>query len=83
MDHGLSFVLRGQKHWGRGRPVGADDPPVNFFTDLAARNVPVTPTPSTFSKVLPYRWEAYCRTNGRCTAVQMGGVLLGFLFLKA
>ena len=30
-------------------------------------NFPVTPTPSTFSKVLPYTWEAYCSTNGRCT----------------
>ena len=27
---------------------------------------------------LPYKWEAYCRTNGRRTAVQMGGILLGF-----
>ena len=64
------------------------------------RNFPVTPTPNTFSKVLPYKyflkstavqmggvlqykWEVYCRTNGRCTAVQMGGVLLGFPFFKA
>ena len=36
--------------------------------------------PSTFSKVLPYKWEAYCRTNGRRTALQMGAVLLGFPF---
>ena len=35
----------------------------------------MTPTPSISSKVLPYKWEAYCRTNGRRTAVQMGGVL--------
>ena len=33
------------------------------------RNVPVTPTPSIFPKVLPYKWGAYCRTNWRCTAV--------------
>ena len=46
------------------------------------RNFLVTPTPSTFSKVLPYKWEAYCRTNGRRTAVQMGGVLLGFPLFK-
>ena len=47
-------------------------------------NFPVTPTnPTTFSKVLPYKWEAYCRTNGSHTAVQMGGVLLGFPFFKA
>ena len=45
--------------------------------------LPVTPTPSTFSKVLPYKSEAYCRTNRRRTAVQMGGVLLGFSFFKA
>ena len=32
------------------------------------RNVPVTPTPSIFPKVLPYKWEAYCSTNGRRTA---------------
>ena len=37
------------------------------------RNFLVTPTPSTFSKVLPDKWEAHCRTNGRRTAVQMGG----------
>ena len=41
------------------------------------------PTPSTFSKVLPYKWEAYCHTNGRRIAVQMRGVLLGFPFFKA
>ena len=39
------------------------------------RDVPVTPTPSISPKVLPYKWGAYCRTNGRRTAVQMGGVL--------
>ena len=32
-------------------------------------------TPSTFSKVLPYKWEEYCRTNGRST--------VGFPFFKA
>ena len=31
------------------------------------RNFLVTPTPSTFSKVLLYKWEAYCSPNGRCT----------------
>ena len=36
------------------------------------RNVPVTPTPSIFPKVLLYKWGAYCRTNG-------GGVLPYFL----
>ena len=39
------------------------------------RNVPVTPTPVFFQK--------YCRTNGRGTAVQMGGVLQGFPFFEA
>ena len=42
------------------------------------------PNPQYFlSKVLSYKWEAYFRTNGRRTAVQMGGVLLGFPFFKA
>ena len=60
-----------------------------FFCYLPAsfgaffRNVPVTPTPSVFPKVLPYKWGAYCRTNGRRTAVQMGGVLQGFPFLRS
>ena len=47
------------------------------------RNVPVTPTPKYFSKstavqmggVLPYKWEASCSTNGRCT--------VGFPFLRS
>ena len=38
-------------------------------------NVPVTPTPSIFSKILPYKWGAYCSTNGRRTA--------GFPFLRS
>ena len=38
----------------------------------------VTPTPNTFSKVLPYKWEAYFQTYRRCTAVEMGGVQRGF-----
>ena len=48
-----------------------------------ARFRPSKPTPKTFSKVLPYKWEAYCSTNGRHTAVQLGGVMLGFPFFKA
>ena len=39
------------------------------------RNVPVTPTPSFFPKVLPYKWEAYCRIHGRRIA--------GFPFLRS
>ena len=46
------------------------------------RNFQEPPTPGTFSKVLPvqmggvlrYKWEAYCSTNGGCTA--------GFAFLQ-
>ena len=30
-----------------------------------------------------YKWEAYCGTNGRRTAVQIGGVLRRFPFFKA
>ena len=40
------------------------------------------PNPQYFPKVLPYKWGAYC-TNGRRTAVQMGGVLQGFPFFEA
>ena len=32
---------------------------------LKMRNVPVTPNPSIFPKVLPCKWEAYCSTNGK------------------
>ena len=43
-----------------------------------------TPNPSgIFSKVLPVQWEAYCGTNGRRTAVKIGGVLRRFPFSKA
>ena len=44
---------------------------------------PETPTPNTFSKYCRYKWEARSRTNRRCTAVQRGGVLHGFLFFRA
>ena len=54
-----------------------------FGVIFSVRNVPVTPTPSIFPKVLPYKWGAYCRTNGGRTAVQMGGVLQGFPFFEA
>ena len=37
------------------------------FGDPQIRNVPVTPTLSIFAKVLPHKWGAYCRTNGRRT----------------
>ena len=42
------------------------------------------PQPMVFSqKYRRYKWEAYCGTNGRRTAVQIGGVLRRFPFSKA
>ena len=43
---------------------------------MVIRNFPEPPTPGIFSKVMPVqmggvlrcKWEAYCGTNGRCTA---------------
>ena len=43
-------------------------------------NIPVTTTTKIFPKALRYKWEAYCNTNGRRTAMQMGGVLTIFPF---
>ena len=43
-------------------------------------NIPVTTTTKIFPKVLRYEWEAYCNTNGRRAAIQMGGVLTVFPF---
>ena len=43
-------------------------------------NIPVTTTTKIFPKVMRYEWEAYCDTNGRRTAIQMGGVLTVFPF---
>ena len=42
-------------------------------------NIPVTTTTKFCPKVLRYKWEAYCNTNGRRTAMQMG-VLTVFPF---
>ena len=36
-------------------------------------NIPVTTTTKIFPKVLQYKWEAYCNTNGGRTVIQMGG----------
>ena len=47
---------------------------------LSNQNLSGDPNPQYF---LAYKWEANCRTNGRRTAVQMGGVLLGFPFFEA
>ena len=46
-----------------------------FFLSAFVENIPVTTTTKIFSKVLRYKWEASCNTNGRRTAIQMGGVL--------
>ena len=43
-------------------------------------NIPVTTTAKIFSKVLRYKWKEHCNTNGRRTAIQMGGVLAVFPF---
>ena len=32
----------------------------------------MTTTTRISPKALRYKWEAYCNTNGRCTAIQMG-----------
>ena len=51
----------------------------NILLQELSRN----PNPQHFPKVLSYNWEAYCCTNRKRTAVEMGGVLLGFPFFKA
>ena len=53
------------------------------FALLNFGNIPVTTTTKIFPKLLRYKWEAYCNTNGRRTAIQMGGVLTLFPFLRA
>ena len=39
------------------------------------RNVLVITTTKIFPKALRCKWEAFCNTHGRRTAIQMGGVL--------
>ena len=46
-------------------------------------NIPVTTTTKIFKEALQYKWEPYCNTNGRRTAIQMEGVLTVFPFLRA
>ena len=46
-------------------------------------NMPVTTTTKIFPKVLRYKWEAYRNTNGRRTAIQMGGVLTASISLSS
>ena len=41
------------------------------------------PNPQYLLKSTAVQWEAYCRTNGRRTAVQKGGALVGFPFFEA
>ena len=73
----LSWIVRGV---GWELPMGGGVPGRGFSN---IRNVPVTPTPGIFLKsaalqmggVLPYKWEAYCSTNGRRIA--------GFPFLRS
>ena len=77
----LHELLRRAKNYCSDTRCGIH--PFSELPSCALRNVPVTPTPSIFPKVLPYKWGAYCRTNGRRTAVQMGGVLQGFPFFEA
>ena len=48
--------------------------------DPQVGNIPVTTANKIFPKVLRYKWEAYCNTNGGRTAIQMGGVLTVFPF---
>ena len=43
----------------------------------------MTPTPSTFSKVLPYKWEAYCCTNGRRYCSTNGRCIVGLPLLQS
>ena len=81
----LSIAEPHQLAWFRARGYfsAAGEIFIEHVAKEGFRNLPVTPTPSTFSKVLPYKWEMYCHTDGRRTVVQMGGVLLGFPVFKA
>ena len=47
------------------------------------RNFPEPATPVFSQKYRRYKWEAYCGTNWRRIAVQIGGVLRRFPFFKA
>ena len=64
----LSQNFESQWHMQITRKISSDI----WMDQCSFRNFPVTPTPNTFSKVLPYKWEAYCSTNG-----------MGFPFFKA
>ena len=46
-------------------------------------NIPVTTTTKIFPKVLRCKWEAFSDTNGRRTAIHMGGVLTVFPFTQS
>ena len=62
----------------RSKIVSRTRPEISFI-----RNFPEPPTPGIFSKYRRYKWEAYCGTNRRRTAIQIGGVLRRFSFSKA
>ena len=53
---------------------------ISIVQEYLLGNIPVTTTTKIFPKVSRYKWEAYCNTNGRRTAIQMGGVLTVFPF---
>ena len=49
-----------------------------FANTRIGQERPGNPNASTFCKVPPYKWEAYCHKIRKRTAVQMGGVPQGF-----
>ena len=52
------------------------------FEQTSLRNIPEAPIPGAFSKVLQYKWVAYCRTNRAQTVVQMGSLVKDFTSSK-
>ena len=57
-------------------PMGQPD----YISKSKMGSILVTTTTKIFPKVVRYKWEAYCNTNGGRTAIQMGGVLTIFPF---
>ena len=68
-------------------PTLPDDPTIRDRTHILVSGISklgnMTTTTKIFPKVLRYKWEAYCNTNGRRTAIQMGGVLTVFPFRQS
>ena len=87
-EHDRTLTKGGNVSWARGR--GFQKPflgrgvmvyfPLPLGYHFSLGNIPVTTTTKIFPKVLRYKWEAYCNTNGARTAIQMGGVLTVFPF---